>query len=70
VSRFGERVRRTVLKRSRQMAKREAFRETRQLKTAAMLPMGNGHATPEKAPAIKGLRDCFGGDIAMSPPKQ
>jgi hypothetical protein len=39
------------------MAKREAFREKKGLKTASMSRMGNGHATAEKSFGINKLRD-------------
>jgi hypothetical protein len=51
------------------MAKREAFREKKGLKTASMSRMGNGHATAEKSFGINELRDSCGGHLEQATQK-
>jgi hypothetical protein len=52
------------------MAKREAFREKKGLKTASMSRMGNGHATAEKTFGINELRDSCRGHLAKATQKR
>jgi hypothetical protein len=52
------------------MAKREAFREKKGLKTASMSRMGNGHATAEKSFEINELRDPCGGPLEQATQKR